>query len=649
MPEVAHAQDCNCPECCPGAAEAAPIAATDDEPKVELSELPVYHSNPGAPNVFYLDFDGQLVSNTDWNRNNRTGQGNNGNDIHAPAYDTDGDRTTFSQTELDAIYEIWQRVSEDFIPFDINVTTEEPPPSAFKGGRGAARVIISTNVDEEALGGTGNVWAKGVGGIAFSASYWWDGDTPAWVFHNQIPRTPKAIAEAASHEFGHVLGLEHAGKSGREYHAGTGEGETSWAPIMGTGYSSNVTQWTDGSYDGGVPTDNFETMTGILFQINFREDDHGQTKSDATQLVPESGRVTGSGIIETNTDLDAFSFEHPGGLVDVLVSPAAVGPNLDIAVQLYDANSDEPVAEFAPNDVLAATVVAELPAGTYYLLIDGGGNSSATGEGYSQYGSVGTYHIEGVLGAAPLMALPGDGYAIDEGQALALNGDATGQPTEFAWDIDGDGEFDDATGPAPILSWETLQSLDLPIRDQGEFAIAMRVTDAFGNVADAVTTLVVRNVAPILLLNLPEEVRAGEPIELAASADDVTSDILTYDWDFGDGSEPILATTGLVIHTFAASGSYVLKVTVRDDDGAITTTTTQVDVVETPLPATFDFSDFLAMSANFGASGVSAANGDFDGDGVVTFEDFLLLARNFGTIEEPAPAQSLSSRRSRLR
>lgn len=48
------------------------------------------------------------------------------------------------------------------------------------------------------------------------------------------------------------------------------------------------------------------------------------------------------------------------------------------------------------------------------------------------------------------------------------------------------------------------------------------------------------------------------------------------------------------------------------------------------LDGRVSFEDFLAMSANFGASGVDYVGGDFDGSGSVGFEDFLELSANFG-------------------
>ena len=78
------------------------------------------HSRPGAPNVVYLDFTGHTVTGTAWN-------GLAGTDpLVARPFDLDGSPTTFGATELAAIAEIWARVAEDYAPFNIDVTTEEP-------------------------------------------------------------------------------------------------------------------------------------------------------------------------------------------------------------------------------------------------------------------------------------------------------------------------------------------------------------------------------------------------------------------------------------------------------------------------------------------------------------------------------------------
>lgn len=43
----------------------------------------------------------------------------------------------------------------------------------------------------------------------------------------------------------------------------------------------------------------------------------------------------------------------------------------------------------------------------------------------------------------------------------------------------------------------------------------------------------------------------------------------------------------------------------------------------------FGFDDFLRLQSNFGLEGATRSDGDLDGDGRVTFSDFLLLSENF--------------------
>ena len=93
-----------------------PIGPGDEEPSLDV---PVYHSNPDAEKKIYLDFDGQVVTGTSWNSSN------DGNPIHARAFDIDRDIFSFNQIELDRIFKVWERVSEDLSPFDVDVTTED--------------------------------------------------------------------------------------------------------------------------------------------------------------------------------------------------------------------------------------------------------------------------------------------------------------------------------------------------------------------------------------------------------------------------------------------------------------------------------------------------------------------------------------------
>jgi hypothetical protein len=71
----------------------------------------------------HLDFTGHNISGTAWNDQQPA--------IVAPPFDTDNNPLSFSSNERAIITEVWQRVSEDFAPFDIDVTTEYPGTEDF--------------------------------------------------------------------------------------------------------------------------------------------------------------------------------------------------------------------------------------------------------------------------------------------------------------------------------------------------------------------------------------------------------------------------------------------------------------------------------------------------------------------------------------
>lgn len=74
-------------------------------------------------------------------------------------FDLDGDSTTFSRAEQIAISRIWNRVSEDYSPFRIDVTTE--PPARYTPR--TARVVITRNIDARGV----RLPASNSGGVSY--------------------------------------------------------------------------------------------------------------------------------------------------------------------------------------------------------------------------------------------------------------------------------------------------------------------------------------------------------------------------------------------------------------------------------------------------------------------------------------------------
>jgi len=367
-------------------------------------------SLPGANQTIYLDFDGHVTSGTIWNTNF-----NSGSDFVTPAYDFDGNTASFSDSELQRIQYIWGRVAEDFLPFNVNVTTIDPGSSALiKSGTGdtawGVRVVI---------GGSSYDWfGSGAGGVAYVGSFNWNSDTPTFVFEDQLGNGhEKYTAEAISHEAGHTLGLSHDGTSTTGYYEGHGSGETGWAPIMGVGYYQNVVQWSKGEYkDANQKQDDLAIITSQN-GFGYRADDHGNTIASASALSVSGNSVSGGGIIERNTDVDVFSFTTGAGSISLNVSPAARGANLDVLAQLLDASGNI-IAFSNPADLLSASISLNVAAGTYHLRLDGVGKGDPLTTGYTDYGSLGQYSINGTIVSAGA-ALSISDVTVNESAGLA--------------------------------------------------------------------------------------------------------------------------------------------------------------------------------------------------------------------------------------
>jgi len=349
----------------------------------DLSQTFQLHSNASAKQVIYLDFDGHTTGNV---------YGSSWDNIVSPAWDLAGNGPTFTDSERQTIQRIWARVAEDFAPFNVDVTTQDPGVEALRktsttDDRWGKRVVITPN-DQP---------APGAGGVAYIGSFNFNTDTPAYVFNV----TEKSVAEAASHEAGHSLGLSHDGTSSLGYYSGQGSGSTSWGPIMGASYSPIVTQWSKGEYasanNGEDDLAKITTQNGFTY----RSDDFGSSLATAADLLPQGATQVEPlyGVIEKNTDSDSFSFWSGPGPISLNVNPLPLGPNLAVRADLYDA-SGTLLTTVNPATSLSAVVNFTIPSGgQYFLKVSGAGRLDPATNGFSNYGSLGNYRITGAVQA----------------------------------------------------------------------------------------------------------------------------------------------------------------------------------------------------------------------------------------------------------
>lgn len=364
------------------------------------------NSYPAATGVIFLDFDGHYVTGTSWNWSGP---------ISAAA-------SGFSNT---AIEEIFNRVAEDFRPFNINITTDSTVYFAAPV-RQRTRVIVTPT----------SAWYGNAGGAAWVGSFTWGDDTPCFVFPNKLSYSTKNVGEACSHEAGHTLGLQHQSRFNEscalieEYNSGKGTGEISWAPIMGNSYSRNLTTWTKGTSAFGCNyiQDDIKTITSFANKISFRADDHAD-HIEAAEPIPTSGNsLAASGILTRLDDKDVFSLTltQPSILqinaVPYTVNSNNSGANLDIKLSMIGSNGDT-LASFNPPDKLSAAIDSFVQPGTYYFAVDGVGNSYL-----SDTSSIGFYNITGVFVANGILPV----------HNIRLTGHQSGSKHILQWKITGD-------------------------------------------------------------------------------------------------------------------------------------------------------------------------------------------------------------------
>jgi hypothetical protein len=364
------------------------------------------HSRPTAKRVLYLDFNGHTIANTVWNDQNGFGS------TFADAFDIDGNLASFSNAEQDMIQSVWQRVAEDYAPFNVDVTTEDPGLAAIDRTSstdlnfGTRALITSDDFVFNAVCG------RGCGGVAYldvfdrfgtgtnSHEYW----QPALIFSpGGTGADPNGIANTVSHEVGHNFGLNHDGTTlGVEYYDGQG----AWSPLMGSGYTRSISQWSKGEYaNANNPQDDLAVIASN--GAPRAADDHRESDPLNAQTALVNGKA--KGVIGTPADVDWFQFVQPcTGTTTIKVFAGAAGkyatnpsPNLDVHSLVYNgssfiANVDPISGQTAPDRPfgLSTTMSVTVAPGTYYIAVEGVGAGSATVTGYSDYGSLGRFAIK---------------------------------------------------------------------------------------------------------------------------------------------------------------------------------------------------------------------------------------------------------------
>ena len=214
---------------------------------------------------------------------------------------------------------------------------------------------------------------------------------------------------------------------------------------------------------------------------------------------------------------------------------------------------------------------------------------------------------------------------INEGGRTRLTvtaSDVAGDSLTYAFDFDNDGEYvDDVDG-------QESPTIEIPFPDDGLFSVGVRVDDGDGGIITDTVEIVVRNVAPVVMLSATPSTRQGREEAFTCTATDAGADTLSYDWDMdGDGQFELRRAQSEIQYTFLQVGPRTVRCRADDGDGGTTIAEHQIFVAnERPMvelrldsPQNEGTEVVIRAAADDVGGDALAYSFDVDGDGRVDY------------------------------
>ena len=183
--------------------------------------------------------------------------------------------------------------------------------------------------------------------------------------------------------------------------------------------------------------------------------------------------------------------------------------------------------------------------------------------------------------------------------------DPDGTIASQAWDLDDDGQFDDATGGTASRSFAKV----------GTYKISLKVTDDNGGSATVSHTASINNRVPAAAFTVaPDAPSTGDLVTFESTSTDPEGPLAAEAWDLDDDGQFDDGTGTTASRSFAKAGTYTVRLQVDDPDGMSSVATGTVTVGGRSPVASFTVSP---QSVITGKPVALDATGSTDPDGSV--------------------------------
>lgn len=336
---------------------------------------------------------------------------------------------------------------------------------------------------------------------------------------------------------------------------------------------------TGGVYSGtGVSNNTFNPAIGSgVYSIVYTYEDGNGCSNSATRTIRVGSPIDNASVIVVNANTDTALFALTNGLQIEkstigntplgIIYNAALNPgnvSFKLTGPINQNKSEGPSAPYSLFGDIGVDIQGQpFPIGNYTLV-------TSTSSGVSQ-----TINFSIISGppanVPPVVALSGNPdnsvpFKINFSSAGSTDND--GIVTGYSWNF-GDGNTSSQQNPAHTYSTGGLYSVSLTLTDDDSATStkSISVTAIDPNInqpPNAVVTASPNSGTAPLVVNFS-----------SAASIDTDGTINSYEWDFGDG---VTSTQANPSHTYTTQGSFVCTLTVTDDDGAIGTTSVNINV-----------------------------------------------------------------------